>query len=100
MRQACPVPSDVLPAVVEVVRVPVGDHHAAGRGQVPNSANDFRVRRPRKNKLYSSVTAASTNFLVPAGPHRSVVSSNPATAAAVISVTTSAIPPAAPARQE
>ena len=50
------------------------------------------------------MTAASTYFLVPAGPHRSVVSSNPATWAAVISVlislTTSAITAAALARQE
>jgi hypothetical protein len=43
-------------------------------------------------------------LLVPAGPHRSVVSSNPATAAAVINVlisfTTSPITSAAFARQE
>ena len=50
------------------------------------------------------MTAASTYLFCPAGPHRSVVSSNPATCAAVIrvliSLTTSAIRPAALARQE
>ena len=73
-------------------------------GRTPNSRKDSRVRRPRKNSECRSVTAASTYFLVPAGPHRSVVSSNPATCAAVISVlislTTSAITSAALARQE
>ncbi len=71
---------------------------------MPNSRNDPRVRAPRKNSEQDSVTAASTYFLVPAGPQRSVVSSNPATYAAVISVlisfTTSATTAAAFARLE
>jgi hypothetical protein len=62
------------------------------------------VRAPRKNSEYRSVTAASTYFLVPAAPQRSVISSKPATYAAVISVlisfTTSVSTSAALARQE
>ena len=71
---------------------------------MPNCRNDSRVRASRKNSEQDSVTAARTYFLVPAGPQRSVVSSNPAAWAAVISVlislTTSATVPAAFARQE
>ena len=59
---------------------------------------------PSQNAEYRSVNAPWTYFFSPAGPDRSVVSSNPATGAAVISVrissTTSATSEAALARQE
>ena len=63
-----------------------------------------RLRVPRWNAEYSSVNAPWTYFLSPAGPDRSVVSSNPATGAAAISVrisrTASLTSPAAFPRQE
>jgi hypothetical protein len=63
-----------------------------------------RLRVPSQKAEYSSVNAPRTSFFSPAGPDRSVVSSNPATAAAVIrariSRTTSAARSAALRRQE
>ena len=47
---------------------------------------ESRLRAPSQNAEYSSVNAPWTYFFSPAGPDRSVVSSNPATAAAVIRV--------------
>ena len=65
---------------------------------------ESRLRVPSQNAEYCSVNAPWTYFFSPAGPDRSVVSSNPATAAAVIRVrisrTTSAARDAAFARQE
>ena len=63
-----------------------------------------RLRVPRWNAEYSSVNAPWTYFFSPAGPDRSVVSSNPATGAAAIRVrispTASMTSPAALPRQE
>ena len=62
------------------------------------------LRVPRWNAEYSSVNAPWTYFFSPAGPERSVVSSNPATSVAAISArisrTGSAARPAALRRQE
>src|SRR6266700_218923 len=73
-------------------------------GKMPNARNEARVRSPRNSAVSFSVNAPSTYFFWPAGPARRVVSSNPATAAAVISalisLTTSAITSAALARHE
>ena len=63
-----------------------------------------RLRVPSQNAEYSSVNAPWTYFFSPAGPDRSVVSSNPATGAAAIrariSRTASAASDAAFPRQE
>jgi hypothetical protein len=56
----------------------------------PTSAIDSRLRAPGQNAEYSSVKAPWTYFFSPAGPDRSVVSPNPATAEAVISSARSA----------
>ena len=65
---------------------------------------ESRLRAPSQKAEYCSVNAPWTYFLSPAGPDRSVVSSNPATAAAVIRVrisrTTSAARDAACRRHE
>ncbi|HEY6309505.1 MAG TPA: hypothetical protein VIY52_01670 [Streptosporangiaceae bacterium] len=65
---------------------------------------ESRLRAPSQNAEYSSVNAPCTYFVSPAGPDRSVVSSNPATGAAAIrmriSRTTSTVRDAAFARQE
>ena len=65
---------------------------------------DSRLRVPSQNAEYRSVNAPWTYFFSPAGPDRSVVSSNPATGAAVIrariSATTSPASDAALARHE
>jgi hypothetical protein len=65
---------------------------------------ESRVRAPSQKAEYSSVNAPCAYFFSPAGPDRSVVSSNPATVAAVIRVrisrTTSAASSAAFARHE
>src|SRR6266851_5171844 len=65
---------------------------------------EARLRVPSQNAEYCSVNAPWTYFFSPAGPDRSVVSSNPATADAVIrariSATTSPARPAALTRHE
>jgi hypothetical protein len=89
---------------VEVVLVPVGDHDPGKVREDPGVLHRVRLRAPSQNAEYSPVKAPWTYFLPPAGPDRSVVSSNPATGAAVIrariSPTTSAARDAAFARQE
>jgi hypothetical protein len=73
-------------------------------GRIPAFFIVSRPRVPSQNAEYSSVKAPWTYFLSPAGPDRSVVSSNPATGAAAISVrisrTASLTSPAALPRQE
>ena len=68
----------------------------AKHGRIPASSMVSRLRVPSQNAEYSSVNAPCTYFFSPA-PDRSVVSLNPATAAAVIrariSRTTSAARP-------
>src|SRR5260370_1130372 len=63
---------------------------------------ESRLRSPSQKAEYRSVNAPWTYFFSPAGPDRSVVSSNPATAEAVVrarvSPTPSAARDAAPAR--
>lgn len=71
---------------------------------MPASSIESRLRAPSRNAEYASVNAPRTYFFSRAGPDRSVVSSNPATAAAVIRVwiscTTSAAREAACYRHE
>ena len=88
-------------------RCACGRVHAAARpAGVPDSAVSIgpRLRVPSQNAEYRSVNAPWTYFFSPAGPDRSVVSSNPATGAAVIrvriSATTSPASDAALARHE
>ena len=94
--QACLVPGDVLPRRVEVVPVPVGDHdpgeiRAGSRSPSWSPGSGHRGRTAE----YRSVNAPWTYFFSPAGPDRSVVSSNPATVAAVIRALISLTVPAA-----
>ena len=71
---------------------------------MPASFMVSRLRVPSQKAEYSSVNAPWTYFFSPAGPDRSVVSSNPATGAAAIRVrisrVASATSPAAFPRQE
>jgi hypothetical protein len=41
---------DVLPTVMEVVLAPVGDHHPAEGGRMPNSRNEARVRSQEEQR--------------------------------------------------
>ena len=71
------------------------DHDPGEARQDPGLAHRLQGALPRKNAGYRSVKAPCTYFFCPAGPARKVVSSNPATCAAVISVLISLITPAA-----
>ena len=103
MRQARLVPGDVLPPGVKVVLVAVGDHDPCEIREDGGIGHGVQAAGAHQKAEYSSVNAPCTYFFSPAGPERSVVSSNPATAAAVIRVrisrTTSAARPAACRRQ-
>ena len=76
----------------------------AKSGRIPKSVMVSSDRVPRWNSEYFSVNAPWTYFFSPAAPDRSVVSSNPTTLEAMISVlisfTTPAAIDAALARQE
>ena len=78
-RQACLVPGDVLPPGIEVILVAVGNGHSGEPGQDPGVFHGVQAPGSEPNAEYSSVNAPWTYFFSPAGPARSVVSSNPAT---------------------
>lgn len=97
-------PGDVLPVAGPVVDVPVGDRDPGELGEDPEFAERLEGALAEEQRGVLLGERACTYFFRPAFPARSVVSSNPATCAAVISalisLTTSLRAPAAFRRQE
>ena len=93
--QARLVPGQVLPAVMEVVDVPVGDGDAGEVRQDAEVAERFEGAGAQEQQRVLLGERAQDVLLLPGRPARSVVSSNPATCAAVISVRISLITSAA-----
>ena len=74
------------PTGMKIVLVAVGDHDPGEIREDPGVLHRVQAPGAQPEAEYRSVNAPWTYFFSPAGPDRSVVSSNPATAAAVIRV--------------
>ena len=86
---------DVLPRGVEVVAVPVGDGDPREVREDPEVLHGFQGPGAEVEQGVLLGERAVDVFLLPGGPARSVVSSNPATFAAMSSVLISLTVPAA-----